>query len=214
MKNDPADLRKTAIVSLIAAAALSLAVSAVHAQSAGPTVAAGMPPVSLPGDQGATQMKPGEVFVPFAGGGPPPWDSGPLAAGPTAAEAFGGARAAIAACAAQHFPIGVSVIDSIGQPRATMVADGARGWHTYSSLRKALTALALEEPSSLAMKEVAGATPLAVRIKPYMTTMPGAVPLVVRGKLIGAIGVSGGRSGEIDESCAKAGAAYILGSAQ
>jgi uncharacterized protein GlcG (DUF336 family) len=186
-----------------AAALLVVGLSNAQAQDAGKSA------TSLPGDQGPTQMKPGQVFVPFPGGGPPPWERGPLETGPGSEEALRAAHAAITACATNKFKIAVAVVDSVGQPRATLAADGVRGWHIYSATRKALTALALEEPSSQAMKEVAGNTEAAKRIGPAMTTMPGAVPILRGGKVIGAVGVSGARSGEADELCAAAGAAKL-----
>jgi len=170
-----------------------------------------IPPDYLTGDRGATQLKPGEAFVPFPGGGPPPWSRGPLAAGPSLAAATKAAQTAIAVCASTaHALIGVSVLDSIGQPKVTMAADGARGWHIYNATRKALTAVGFSEPSSKVAADL-GKPEVAARIKPNMTTMAGAVPLMAGSRLMGAIGVSGAMGGEQDEKCAAAGAAAIAG---
>lgn len=169
-----------------------------------------VPPSNLTGDRGAIQLRPGETFVPWPGGGPPPWDRGPLAPGPTLALAIEAAQAAIGACASiAHARVGVAIIDSAGQPRVTLAADGVRGWHIYSGLRKALTALALKEASSKAVEDAAANPAVAALIKPNMTTIAGAVPLQAGGEVVGAIGVSGAPSGTIDEQCAMIGASQI-----
>lgn len=164
-----------------------------------------LPPGSLPGDSGAVQLRPGEHFDPYAGGGPPPWDRGPIARGPSVAVALKGVNAALKACGS----VAAAVVDVAGQPRVTMAADGIRGWHIYNATRKALTALALKLPSSSAVAEAAANPDVAAKLQPNMTTLAGAVPIWSNNELVGAIGVSGSRSGEEDERCAKAGAAAI-----
>lgn len=171
-------------------------------------VAAGeqkIPSGNLAGDAGAVQLHVGERFDPYVGGGPPPWDRGPIARGPTVAAALEGVRAALGTCGA----VAAAVVDTAGQPRATEAADGVRGWHIYSAIRKALTALALKEPSSKAVADAAADPAIGAKIQPNMTTLPGAVPIWTKGELVGAIGVSGARSGEEDEKCAVSGAAAI-----
>jgi len=169
-----------------------------------------LPPAGLPGDGGAVQLKAGESFDPYRNGGPPPWDRGPIARGPSMAVALDGARAAITACRAQAMSaVAVSVVDSAGQPRLTLAADGVRGWHAYSATRKALTALAFAEPSSKVAGHLAADATLAARLESNMTTLPGAVPLLSGDLVVGAIGISGSRSGEQDEKCAMAGAAAM-----
>lgn len=166
-----------------------------------------LPPGNLAGDAGAVQLQPGEVFTPNRSAGPPPWDRGPSGGVLSLAMALQAAQAAVAACDSQaHASVAVAVVDSVGQPRATLAADGARGWHIYSATRKALTAAALKEPSSRAVADMAANPALAAQLRPNMTTLPGAVPLWAGGELVGAIGVSGARSGEQDEKCAAAGA--------
>jgi uncharacterized protein GlcG (DUF336 family) len=169
-----------------------------------------LPPGNLAGDAGAVQLRPGEVFRPNRAAGPPPWDRGPDGGVLRLSVALEGAHAAIAACESQaHVAIAVGVLDSAGQPRATLAADGVRGWHIYSATRKALTAVALKVPSSRAVAGMAANPVLAAQLRPNMTTLPGAVPLWAGGELVGAIGVSGARSGEQDEKCAAAGARRI-----
>jgi uncharacterized protein GlcG (DUF336 family) len=164
-----------------------------------------IPPGNLAGDAGAVQLHPGERFDPYAGGRPPPWDRGPIARGPTVAVALQGVHAVLSACA----KVAVAVLDTAGQPRATAAADGVRGWHIYSATRKALTALALKEPSSKAVVDAAADPTVAAKIQANMTILAGAVPIWSKNELVGAIGVSGARSGEEDEKCAVAGATAV-----
>jgi len=173
---------------------------------------AAVPPDYLSGDQGAVQLRPGATFVPYPGGGPPPWERGPMARGPSLALALKAAQAAIAHCASTiNAHVAVAVIDAVGQPRATMAADGIRGWHIYNATRKALTALAFREPSSQVAATLANPA-IAARLKPNMSTLPGAVPLWAGHEVVGAIGVSGARNGDLDQTCAAAGAAAIADS--
>jgi glc operon protein GlcG len=164
-----------------------------------------IPPGNLAGDAGAVQLHLGEHFDPYAGGGPPAWDRGPIARGPTAAAALEGVQAALRACGS----VAAAVLDTAGQPRATEAADGIRGWHIYSATRKALTAVALREPSSKAIADAAADPTVAAKLGANMTTLAGAVPIWSKKEFVGAIGVSGGRSGEEDEKCAVAGAAAV-----
>jgi len=196
-------------VKLIGAGAVLLVSAVALLNVAEAATGTDVPPDYLTGDRGATQLKPGEVFVPFPGGGPPPWSRGPLARGPSLAAASKAAQTAIAVCASTaHALVGVSVLDAIGQPKVTMAADGARGWHIYNATRKALTAVGFKEPSSEVAADI-GKPDVAARVKPNMTTMAGAVPLMVGSEVIGAIGVSGAMGGDQDEKCAAAGASAI-----
>jgi uncharacterized protein GlcG (DUF336 family) len=131
-----------------------------------------------------------------------------LAPGPTLAQATAAAQAALAACAAEGLKVSASIIDTAGEPRIVLVADGMLGRISYLTLRKALTALAFNMRTSEIAAKMANDPTYAARLKPYMLTWSGGVPLVVAGKTIGAIGV-GGASGDQDEECAKAGAAAI-----
>ena len=65
------------------------------------------------------------------------------ARGPSLALALDAAQAAIESCRTKGYRIGVSVIDSVGEARAMITADGADGSHVFVATRKALTALAI-----------------------------------------------------------------------
>jgi uncharacterized protein GlcG (DUF336 family) len=130
------------------------------------------------------------------------------ARGPSLALALEAAQAAIESCRSKGYRIGVSVIDSVGEARAMITADGADGSHVFVAMRKALTALAFEMPSAKAADLVAGDKSLLARIKPNMFVMGGALPIIVNREAIGAIGVSGAAGmpfGHQDEVCASVG---------
>lgn len=130
------------------------------------------------------------------------------ARGPTLALALEAAQIAIESCRAKGYRIGVSVIDSSGEARAMITADGADGSHVFVAMRKALTALAFEMPSAKAADAITGDKALLARVKPNMFVMGGALPIIVNRETIGAIGVSGAAGmpfGHQDEVCAGAG---------
>jgi uncharacterized protein GlcG (DUF336 family) len=139
------------------------------------------------------------------GPGAPPESTAP---GPNLKLAIAGARAAVAACAAQGYRVGVTVIDSVGEARAMLTADGSDGSHVFVAMRKAITALAFQMPSSEADTQVHQDKTLLKRVTPAMFVEGGALPIVVNGQVIGAIGVSGAAGAPIghqDEVCAAAG---------
>jgi uncharacterized protein GlcG (DUF336 family) len=130
------------------------------------------------------------------------------ARGPSLALALEAAQAAIESCRSKGYRIGVSVIDSVGEARAMLTADGADGSHVFVAMRKALTALATEMSSAKAADLVAADKGLLARIKPNMFVMGGALPIIVNRETIGAIGVSGAAGvpfGHQDEVCASVG---------
>jgi uncharacterized protein GlcG (DUF336 family) len=139
------------------------------------------------------------------GPGAPPESTAP---GPKLKLAIAGARAAVAACAAQGYRVGVTVIDSAGEARAMLTADGSDGSHVFVAMRKAITALAFQMPSSQADTEVHQDKTLLKRVTPAMFVEGGALPIRLNGQVIGAIGVSGAAGAPIghqDEVCAAAG---------
>jgi uncharacterized protein GlcG (DUF336 family) len=130
------------------------------------------------------------------------------ARGPTLALALEAARAAVDSCAAAGYRIGVSVIDSAGEARAMLSADGADGSHVFVATRKALAALAFQKPSSEAREQILKDKASLARVTPNMFVEGGAVPIRVGDELIGAIGASGAGGtviGRQDELCAAAG---------
>jgi uncharacterized protein GlcG (DUF336 family) len=126
------------------------------------------------------------------------------------------ARAAIATCQLAGFRVGATVIDTAGEARAMLTADGSDGSHVFVAMRKALAALAFNMASSKASEIVLQDSTLLARVTPNMFVEGGALPIMVGHETIGAIGVSGAGGAPIgyqDEMCAAAGLrkiAYML----
>lgn len=127
------------------------------------------------------------------------------ARGPSLAVALTAARAAIDDCASRHYLGGVAVVDSAGEARALLSADGADGSHAFVAQRKALTAVVFRAPSARVREMIAREPALLARVTPNMFVQFGAFPIVSKGEVIGAIGYSGGD----DEACALAGVKAI-----
>ena len=163
-----------------------------------------LPPFNMLDEQGRLRPMP-RLDGPLHRPGGPPESS---AEGPSLAAANRMALAAVRACSRQGYRVGVAVVDSAGEARAMLTADGADGSHVFVAMRKAITALAFRVPSSDAARRIAsGQAPLA-KVPPAMFVMGGALPIYRRGRLIGAIGSSGAAGsppGAKDEECAAAG---------
>jgi uncharacterized protein GlcG (DUF336 family) len=134
------------------------------------------------------------------------------ARGPTLALAIEAARTAIDSCAAAGYRVGAAVVDSAGEARAMLTADGADGSHVFVAIRKALVALTFGESSSHAREQVLKDKASLARVTPNMFVEGGAVPIRIGDQVIGAIGVSGAGGtiiGRQDELCAAAGLAKL-----
>ena len=134
------------------------------------------------------------------------------ARGPTLLLAIEAARAAVDSCAMAGYRVGATVVDSVGEARAMLTADGSDGSHVFVAMRKALTALIFKMPSSGANQRVANDPTLLARVTPNMFVEGGALPIEMDGEVIGAIGVSGAGGtviGQQDEVCAAAGLSKI-----
>jgi uncharacterized protein GlcG (DUF336 family) len=130
-------------------------------------------------------------------------------------EALAAARAAVESCHEAGFRVGVAVLDSVGEIRAMLTADGADGSHVFVGARKALTALAFKVSSARAADMIGSDGALLSRVQPNMFVMGGALPILRQGEVIGAIGVSGAGGkpfGHQDELCAAAGLAKMQAS--
>lgn len=136
------------------------------------------------------------------------------AAGPSIDLAIASARAAVRDCTSRGFYGAATVVDSVGDARAMLSADGSDGSHVFVAQRKALTALEFKMPSADVRAAIEKDKSLLARVKPNMFVQFGAFPIVQNGKVIGAIGYSGGD----DVACAKAGLAemerQLLGKAE
>ncbi len=179
-------------------------------------------PQSLPGDNlppfGMLDANGRLVPVPplpkgglHRGPGSPPESTAP---GPSLDLATEAARAAIDACSSAGYRVAATVIDSAGEARAMLTADGSDGSHVFVAMRKALAALAFKTSSSGARERVTKDPALLTKVTPAMFVEGGALPILAGDRVVGAIGVSGA-AGEVigrqDELCAAAGLAKING---
>ncbi|MES2978609.1 MAG: heme-binding protein [Pseudomonadota bacterium] len=115
------------------------------------------------------------------------------------------ATAAVAACAANGYAVGVTVVDRAGTARAMQRADNA-GPHTLgASLQKAFTSASAKN-TTLAMMEGGQKNPAAATLVhiPGFLLVGGGVPIKVGNETIGAIGIGGAPGGHLDEACAMA----------
>lgn len=122
-----------------------------------------------------------------------------------------GARKILDACleAAGDQPVVVVVTDPSGEPITTARMDGAPLLSVGVARDKAWTVAAFGQPThwwSEIMADDPTLQPLA-RGRPLMA-VPGGVPVIVDGEMVGAVGVSGGSSDE-DLEIAQTGATAL-----
>jgi uncharacterized protein GlcG (DUF336 family) len=145
--------------------------------------------------------------------GPPPGFTPPPppAPGPSMALALEAAQTAVATCAGNGYKVTAVVVNSAGAPRLALMNDGAPDMTGQIAIRKAFTAMTLNEPTAKVSEQVKTDTALADRIKNdnRMITWAGGQPLTSGGKVIGAIAVSGAPGGDKDDVCTSAGVAKI-----
>lgn len=122
------------------------------------------------------------------------------------------AAATVAACQAGGYAVTATVVDRAGGVRAVQRADNA-GPHTLgASERKAYTSASAKN-NTLAMMEGAQKNPAAANLVniPGFLLLGGGVPVRVGSEVIGAVGVGGAPSGQIDEQCAVAALEKVKG---
>jgi glc operon protein GlcG len=112
--------------------------------------------------------------------------------------------AALQAAQEMGAPQCIAVVDEGCNLLAFIRMDGARVLSIESAKRKAMTAAATGQPTGGRTAELAIA--LAQATDGRMTNLPGGLPLIVGGQIVGAIGVGSG-TGEQDLAVAKAGVA-------
>ena len=127
--------------------------------------------------------------------------------------ALAAASVALKACEKRGFKVSVAVVDPSGELKAFLRGDGAAPHTVEVSFRKAFSANTYRAPTSV-LNPIFGKDPMAASVphQRNVTTIPGGVPIVVRGSVIGAIGVSGARPTPPvipDEECAQAGIDHI-----
>ena len=97
----------------------------------------------------------------------------------------------------------IVIVDEGGHPIHMSRIDDTQYGSIDIALGKAQTATALKRPSKALEDAVAGGRTAILGLK-GLTPLQGALPVVVNGQVIGAVGVSGGTSQQ-DEQVAKAG---------
>lgn len=124
------------------------------------------------------------------------------------------ARAALAKAAAMNIALTVSVVDEGGRLVVVMRGDRTSFFTTETSRAKAAASAAFRRTTK-EMVEMQKTNPVFWASVPAVARgelLPstGAVPLLLGGRVIGAIGCGGG-SPEDDHICAEAGAAAVAG---
>ena len=168
------------------------------------------PPPGMPGPAaGMPALPPG---VPL-----PPADELPLSAATEWAEA------AIAACKANGYNVTASYMNTEFNTKLVMRADAAMERTVEVARRKAYTVIKTGMTSGqygISVGFKPGMRPTMVPGQPWglppgpnadqnMIVLAGGLPVKVRGKIIGAVSISGAPGGEKDEACAEAGLAKI-----
>jgi len=115
--------------------------------------------------------------------------------------------AAVAACRKNGYKVSAAVVDRSGVIQAQLRGDGA-GAHTIdSSRRKAYTAVSMGRPTQ-AFAELAGKHPdlhALGDMNDSILLLGGGLPVRIKGKIVGGIGVGGAPGAHLDEACARAG---------
>lgn len=116
------------------------------------------------------------------------------------------AKAALEACRAQGFQVGVAVVDRSGITQV-FLRDRFAGAHTVDvATNKAWTAASFRTSTlDLSTETQAGRPMSGIRSAPRMLAVGGGLVIEAGGSVLGGIGVSGAPGGEADEACARAG---------
>ena len=111
--------------------------------------------------------------------------------------------AAVAKAQEIGVPMGISIVDAGGNLLAFLKMDGAFLHTNHTSFSKAYTAASIRKPSGTSGIPPNISTEISSTTGGKFTSLPGGFPLIQGGKVIGAIGVGGGK-GDQDEAVAKA----------
>ena len=130
----------------------------------------------------------------------------PMGYGPpiTVEAARKAAAGAIAEGKKNGWSVAVAVVDTAGDLVFFERMDGTQVGSVKVSQEKARTAARFKRPSKAFEDAIAGGRNALLGL-PDVTPVEGGIPVVVEGKIVGAIGVSGGTSPQ-DGQCAMAGA--------
>jgi len=116
------------------------------------------------------------------------------------------AAAAIAEARKNNFTMAIAVVDTAGNLVYFEKMDGTQTGSVNVSIEKARSAVLFKRPTKSFQDTVAqGGVGLRMLGLPGAVPVEGGIPLIEGGKIVGAIGASGGTSTE-DGQCAQAGA--------
>lgn len=129
----------------------------------------------------------------------------PYGASVTLENAKKAAAPAVAEAKKNHWNVAVAIVDTSGNLVYYEKMDNTQLGSANVAIDKARTAALFKRPSK--SFEDAAATPGGARVLSLRgaTAIEGGIPIVMDGKIVGAIGVSGATSAQ-DAQCAKAGA--------
>lgn len=124
--------------------------------------------------------------------------------------ALAAAQAALADCRKRGATVAVAVVDRSGVP-LVVLRDPLAGMHTPdTAVRKAWTSVSFRGSTTELVTATAASGPNAgIRHLPNVAMVGGGLMLQAAGSLVGAIGVSGAPSGEMDDACGNAGIRVI-----
>lgn len=128
----------------------------------------------------------------------------------TPETALKAASAALQDCRKRGFQVAVAVVDRSGVAQV-MLRDRFAGAHTPdTATNKAWTAVSFRTDTlELARATEAGQPSSGIRHVPRFVGAGGGLTVQAGGTIVGAMGVSGAPSGEMDDACGKAGIASI-----
>ncbi len=118
--------------------------------------------------------------------------------------------AALDDCRKRGYQVAAAVVDRSGVAQ-TMLRDRFAGPHTIgTAINKGYTAVSFRVDTLEFAKQTQSSMPSAgVRAIPNVIGVGGGVLIQAGGTTLGAIGISGAPTGELDDACAKAGIAAI-----
>lgn len=134
---------------------------------------------------------------------PPPPAYGPSV---TTEQAKKAVAAAIAEAKKTPYQYTFAVVDPTGHLVYFEKMDDAISAATNIAIGKARTSATFKRPSKALFDAMESGHPYVATLDPSVVAAAGGLPLIVNGKIIGAIGVSGGPTGLIDLAAAEAGA--------
>ena len=112
------------------------------------------------------------------------------------------AQTALQSCHAKGYNVSVLVLDDAGRSKAFLRADGAGNATSEIAQMKANSVLAFGRPSGPPPNLRPG-QPVPAPFLPGTVNAQGGLPIMVDGKLIGVVAVSGAPGGDKDAACAQ-----------